>query len=850
MSRYNFSENEVFWQKQWEDHKIFQVEDDVKKEKYYVLEMFPYPSGRIHMGHVRNYTQGDVVARYKKMKGYNVLHPMGWDAFGMPAENAAIQNKVHPAKWTYENIDHMKAQLKKIGFSYDWSREFATCDADYYKNEQAFFLDMLEAGLAYRKEALVNWDPVDQTVLANEQVIDGKGWRSGAVVEKKKLTQWFLKITDYADELLEALSDLDKWPQKVRLMQQNWIGRSEGALVSFKIKDMDNQVDVFTTRPDTLFGASFCGLAPGHPLALDIAKNNPSIDQFIKDCLAQDIDEEALETLEKKGVDTGLKVLHPFDSTIELPLYIANFILMDYGTGAIFACPAHDERDFEFATKYRLPIKQVVAPKGEVFEELTEAYTGDGVIVNSDFLDGLEVEEAKKHAIKKLNDIGLGDKKITYRLRDWGVSRQRYWGCPIPIIHCGDCGIVPVPKQDLPVKLPEDVSFEKPGNPLDYHPNWKDVNCPSCGKEARRETDTFDTFFESSWYFAKFCSPKSTDPLDKKAVDYWLPVDQYIGGVEHAILHLLYSRFFTRALKKCGYVSIDEPFKGLMTQGMVCHETYKDDKGNWLFPEEVVKESGKAIKISDGSPVKVGRSESMSKSKKNVVDPENIIQNYGADTARLFMLSDSPPERDIEWTDAGADGCWRYLNRLWRLVDEAKNKLSSVDIKCPDHFSDQGLDIRKSTHKVIKFVTDDIENFRFNRAVGRLREFTNKLETVNIKSDDEKWAFREALENIVKLFAPMIPHIAEVLWKELGYKSFVTVAGWPKMDENLVEDDTVKIAVQVKGKLRGTIDLPADHNKDQAEEAALSLENVQRAIEGKEVRRVIVVPNKIVNIVI
>ncbi|MEP2815745.1 MAG: leucine--tRNA ligase, partial [Alphaproteobacteria bacterium] len=673
MARYNVKENEQKWQAAWDDKGCFQVREDNDRPKYYVLEMFPYPSGRIHMGHVRNYTLGDVVARYKKARGFNVLHPMGWDAFGLPAENAAIENKVPPAQWTRENIATMRRQLKTMGLSYDWDRELATCEPGYYRHEQKMFLDFLANGLVYRKESWVNWDPVENTVLANEQVIDGRGWRSGALVEKRQLSQWFLKITDYAEELLKGIETLDRWPDRVRLMQENWIGRSEGAHVRFQFDGRDGQLDIYTTRPDTLFGASFCAVAANHPLAQELARGNPDLADFVAECNRLGTSEAAIETAEKMGFDTGVKVLHPFIDGHTLPVYVANFVLMDYGTGAIFGCPAHDQRDLDFARKYGLPVLPVVAPKGTDATAVTvgdEAFTDDGLLINSDFLDGLAVPDAKSKIIDRLEDMGIGTRAVNYRLRDWGVSRQRYWGCPIPIIHCGDCGIVPVPETDLPVELPADVDFSETGNPLARHPSWKHVACPTCGKPAERETDTFDTFFESSWYFARFCNPASDAPLDRAAVDYWLPVDQYIGGIEHAVLHLLYSRFFTRALKKCGYLSVEEPFAGLLTQGMVCHQTFKDAAGKWLLPSQVVFDGDAAKHAETGQPVTLGRSEKMSKSKKNVVDPEAIIGAYGADTARLFMLSDSPPDRDLEWTDAGVDGAWRYLNRLWRLVTE------------------------------------------------------------------------------------------------------------------------------------------------------------------------------------
>ncbi|MAO54222.1 MAG: leucine--tRNA ligase [Rhodospirillaceae bacterium] len=853
MARYNFKENEQKWQAVWEDKACFQVTEDASRPKYYVLEMFPYPSGRIHMGHVRNYTLGDVVARYKKARGFNVLHPMGWDAFGLPAENAAIENKVPPADWTRENIATMRKQLKTMGLSYDWTRELATCEPGYYRHEQKMFLDFLANDLVYRKESWVNWDPVENTVLANEQVIDGRGWRSGALVEKRQLSQWFLKITDYAEELLKGIDTLDRWPDRVRLMQENWIGRSEGAHVHFALDGRDDKLEIYTTRPDTLFGASFCAVAANHPLALELAKDNSDLADFIAECNRMGTSEAAIETAEKLGFDTGLKAKHPFVEGHALPVYVANFVLMDYGSGAIFGCPAHDQRDLDFARKYDLPVIPVVAPKGTepaTFAVGDEAFTDDGLLINSDFLNGLNVPDAKTKVIDRLEDMGIGTRAVNYRLRDWGVSRQRYWGCPIPIIHCGDCGIVPVPEKDLPVELPADVDFEGTGNPIARHPTWKHVDCPKCGKPAERETDTFDTFFESSWYFARYCAPHAEAPLDRAAVDYWLPVDQYIGGIEHAVLHLLYSRFFTRALKKCGYLSVEEPFAGLLTQGMVCHQTFKDADGKWLFPSQVNLEGETATLADTGAPVTAGRSEKMSKSKKNVVDPEAIIEAYGADTARLFMLSDSPPDRDLEWTDAGVDGAWRYLNRLWRLVAESAAPLAAPDAGKPDALDSSAEEVLKSVHKTIDGVSGDLEKFHFNKAVARIRELTNAIEGLDGNAAGADWVRRLGLETVTLLIAPMTPHLAEALWVELGRSGqLVADTPWPEADAAYLVDDLMTIAVQVNGKLRGTIELPKDCAKDVAEDAALALDKVQSVLEGKPPRKVIVVPNRIVNVV-
>ncbi|MBW7851773.1 MAG: leucine--tRNA ligase [Rhodospirillales bacterium] len=858
--RYNVKETEAAWQAEWERRGTFRAVEHADRPKYYVLEMFPYPSGRIHMGHVRNYTLGDVVARYKKARGFNVLHPMGWDAFGLPAENAAIQNNVHPAKWTRENIAAMREQLKSMGLSYDWGREVATCEPEYYRHEQKMFLDFLEAGLVYRRESWVNWDPVENTVLANEQVIDGRGWRSGAAVEKRLLSQWFLRITAFADELLEALTDLERWPDRVRLMQENWIGRSEGARVRFALEGRIDGLEVYTTRPDTLFGASFCAIAANHPLAAELAADNPALAEFVAECNRMSTSEAAIETAEKKGFATGLLALNPVRPEQRLPVYVANFVLMEYGTGAIFGCPAHDQRDFDFARKYGLPIVPVVAPPGMDPAGVTVGdapYTGDGLLVNSGFLNGKTVPEAKRAVIDRLEAEGVGERSVNYRLRDWGVSRQRYWGCPIPIIHCAKCGIVPVPEQDLPVVLPEDVTFDKPGNPLDHHPTWKDVACPTCGAPARRETDTFDTFFESSWYFARFCSPQVSDrPFDRAAADYWLPVDQYIGGIEHAVLHLLYSRFFTRAMKQCGYLGVDEPFAGLLTQGMVCHETYRGEEGRWLFPSDVAKTAdGGLIEATTGRPVTVGRVEKMSKSKKNVVDPEHIIGTYGADTARLFMLSDSPPERDLEWTDAGVDGAWRYVNRLWRMVGDAlaSGALPPAGAAAPAEVSERAVAVRRATHKTIAAVTEDLERFHFNKAVARVRELTNLLSerlSAGVDGPGEPWALREGLEAAVRLFGPMMPHLAEELWRRLGHEDLLADTDWPTAEPALLVESLVTVAVQVNGKLRGTVDLPVDVDRAAAEQAALALGPVAAAMAGKTPRKVIVVPNRIVNVVV
>ncbi|HML91582.1 leucine--tRNA ligase [Methyloceanibacter sp.] len=863
--RYDAPAREKHWQKAWDDKSLFEAREDDGREKYYVLEMFPYPSGRIHMGHVRNYTMGDVVARFMRARGYNVLHPMGWDAFGLPAENAAIERGVHPGQWTYDNIATMRGQLKSMGLSLDWSREIATCDLEYYHQQQKLFLDMLAAGLVDRKTRKVNWDPVDNTVLANEQVIDGRGWRSGALVEQREQPEWVFKITDYAQDLLDALDTLERWPEKVRLMQANWIGRSEGLLLTFEAVpgaglEGFETIEVFTTRPDTLFGAAFVAIAPDHALAQAIARTNGEARAFIDECHRHGTSAAEIETLEKKGFDTGMRVAHPTIEGAELPVYIANFILMEYGTGAIFGCPAHDQRDLEFARTYGLPVRPVVLPPGvdpETFEIGDEAYTGDGTLFNSDFLDGLAVVDAKNAMSARLEARQIGGKpqgvrKTQFRLRDWGISRQRYWGCPIPMIHCAACGIVPVPDEDLPVRLPDDVTFDVPGNPLDRHPTWKSVTCPKCGGPAQRETDTMDTFVDSSWYFARFCSPRADVPTDTNAVGYWLPVDQYIGGVEHAILHLLYARFFTRAMHKTGHVSLDEPFRGLFTQGMVTHETYKDENGKWLFPEEVAARDGKSVHVSTGAPVTVGAVESMSKSKKNVVDPDSIIGTYGADTARWFMLSDTPPERDIEWTTGGVDGAHRFLQRVWRLTGEAARAGAPAGTACPAGLDAPAEALRRATHKSIAGVTAAVERLRFNAAVAQIYELANALSAALQTPDPGeglRFAIREAAESLVRIAAPMVPHLSEECWQVLGNQGLVAEQAWPVADPSLLTEDTVTIAVQVNGKRRGELTIARDAAKEDIEAAALALDAVARAVEGRDIRKIVVVPQRIVNVV-
>jgi leucyl-tRNA synthetase len=865
--RYDAPRREKHWQAAWERAGIFQASENDARRKYYVLEMFPYPSGRIHMGHVRNYTMGDVVARYMRAKGHNVLHPMGWDAFGLPAENAAIERGVHPARWTYDNIATMRGQLKSMGLSIDWSRELATCDLDYYHQQQKLFLDLLKAGLVDRKTRKVNWDPVDQTVLANEQVIDGRGWRSGALIEQREQPEWVFKITDYADDLLQALGGLERWPEKVRLMQANWIGRSEGLLIRFETLPGSapaghDVLEVFTTRPDTLFGASFLAIAPDHPLAKAIAAKNADAAAFIAECQRHGTTAAELETQEKKGFDTGVRVRHPVIEGAELPVLIANFILMEYGTGAIFGCPAHDERDLEFARAKHLPVIPVVLPPGadpQSFGIGDEPYTGEGTLINSGFLDGLDVEAAKEKMAqhlekRKVKGRAQAERKVEFRLRDWGISRQRYWGCPIPMIHCLTCGIVPVPEQDLPVKLPDDVSFDKPGNPLDHHPTWKHVTCPQCGGEATRETDTMDTFVDSSWYFARFCSPRSSEPTDTNAVGYWLPVDQYIGGVEHAILHLLYARYFTRAMHKTGHVAIDEPFRGLFTQGMVTHETYKDAQGKWVFPDDVRRADGKIVHAKTGEPITVGAVESMSKSKKNVVDPDAIIAAFGADTARWFMLSDTPPERDIEWTAAGVEGAHRFLQRMWRLVREAAARGAKRGAAKPAVFGSEAETLRRAAHRSVASVTSAVEKLRFNTAVANIYELANAL-SAGLQaagpnpSADLAYALREAAELLSRIAAPMVPHLAEECWALLDHETLVAEEPWPVPEKALLLEDTVTIAVQVNGKRRDELTIARDAAKEDIEAAALKLDNVVRAIGGRKIKKVVVVPQRIINVV-
>jgi leucyl-tRNA synthetase len=869
--RYNARDSEPRWQAAWDEKAIFVSKNDDSRPKYYVLEMFPYPSGRIHIGHVRNYTLGDVLARFMRARGFNVLHPMGWDAFGLPAENAAIERKVAPKAWTYDNIATMKKQLRSIGLSLDWSREIATCDPSYYKHQQKMFLDFLRAGLAEREKRKVNWDPVDMTVLANEQVIDGKGWRSGAVVEQRDMNQWVFKITKYSQELLQALDTLDRWPDKVRLMQRNWIGRSEGLLVRFALDAAttpagETELKIFTTRPDTLFGARFMAISADHPLAQAAAAKNPKLAEFIADIKKIGTAQEIIDTAEKQGFDAGIRGVHPFDPSWKLPVYVANFVLMEYGTGAIFGCPAHDQRDLDFVNKYNLGNTPVVCPEGQdpkSFVITDTAYDGDGRMINSRFLDGMTIEQAKEEVAKRLEtemrgNAPVGERQVNFRLRDWGISRQRYWGCPIPVIHCPTCDVVPVPDSDLPVKLPEDATFDRPGNALDHHPTWKHVTCPKCGGKAQRETDTMDTFVDSSWYFARFTDPwNETSPTTPPVVNRMMPIDQYIGGVEHAILHLLYSRFFVRAMKATGHIAMDEPFAGMFTQGMVVHETYQKPDGTYVTPAEVkIEGAGKdrrASLLATGEPVSIGEILKMSKSKKNTVDPDDIIETYGADVARWFMLSDSPPDRDVIWSDERVQGASRFVQRLWRLVNESADLARNAPAARPATFGADALALRKAAHGALDKVTTGIERLHFNVCLAHIREFANALSEVLQRpgqpSPDLAWAVQEAGTILVQLFSPMMPHLAEECWQVQGQKGFVSEASWPQIERDLLVEDIVTLVVQVNGKKRGEVTVATAAQNPEIEAAVLALDAVKLALDGKPVRKVIIVPKRIVNVV-
>ncbi len=857
MARYNPKETEPKWRQAWASADSFRAVMDPARPKYYVLEMFPYPSGRLHMGHVRNYSLGDVIARFKRARGFSVLHPMGWDAFGLPAENAAMERGVDPKAWTYDNIARMRDELKELGLSIDWSREFATCDVAYYGQQQSWFLDLFARGLVYRREGIVNWDPVDMTVLANEQVVDGRGWRSGAEVEKRKLNQWFLRITDYADQLTDDLATLDRWPEKVRVMQENWIGRSKGLKFAFEFAGsapagFGAGLEVYTTRPDTLFGASFVAIAADHPLAEQVAAKDSAAVKFIADCKRGGASQAEIDTAEKMGFDTGFRVQHPFDADRTLPVWIANFVLMDYGTGAIFGCPAHDQRDLDFARKYALPVTPVVLPPGAdpaSFTVGTEAYTGPGTIFHSDFLDGLEIEPAKAAAIARIEAQGQGDGATVFRLRDWGVARQRGWGCPIPVVHCDKDGVVPLPKSALPVALPDDLEFGKPGNALDRHPTWKHTTCPACGGPATRETDTLDTFVDSSWYFARFANPDAPDPIDKQAADYWLPVDQYIGGIEHAVLHLLYARFITKALADDGQLSVREPFAGLFTQGMVTHETYRRQNGEWVEPGAVEitteGETRRAVLIEGGEPVVIGDSEKMAKSKKNTVAPGEIFEVYGVDAARLFVLSDSPPERDTQWSTAGVHGAWRFVNRVWEEFE------SQPTGAAPAGDDEASTALRRATHRLVKQVTEAIESFRFNSGIARLYEFLNLLKANPAAGATPSLlaARQDALSAFARLIGPFTPHLAEECWGRIGGAGMMVEAEWPAFDAALTQDAVKVLPVQVNGKRRGEISAPAGAEPAEVEKLVLDDPEIARRLEGLTIRKVIVVKDRIVNIV-
>ncbi|MEJ6709104.1 MAG: leucine--tRNA ligase [Amylibacter sp.] len=844
MSRYNARVVEPKWQKAWDDAGVFNAQLDESREKYYVLEMFPYPSGRIHMGHVRNYALGDVVARYKAAQGFNVLHPMGWDAFGLPAENAAMEKGVHPGEWTYQNIADMRAQMKPMGLSIDWSRELATCDPEYYGQQQAMFIDFMGKDLVYRKKAVVNWDPVDMTVLANEQVEAGRGWRSGALVERKELTQWFFKISAFSEELLSAIDDLEGWPDKVRLMQRNWIGKSRGLEFAFDRVDSGDKIDVYTTRPDTLNGASFVGISPDHPIAKALEAENADVAAFVAECRKGGTTEEAVETAPKLGMDTGIRVKHPLFADQELPVWIANFILMDYGTGAIFGCPAHDQRDLDFCRKYDLPVIDTffaldndtpvaewafVPPKTEKVKWV-DHFAG---------LDEATGQEAIDATIAFAEKAGWGKGTTNYRLRDWGASRQRFWGAPIPVVHCDNCGVVPEKKENLPVELPKDATFDRPGNPLNWHPTWCDVPCPSCGKPAQRETDTMDTFVDSSWYFARFTAPRAQTPTVNEDLSYWMNVDQYIGGIEHAILHLLYSRFFARAMSETGHMpkTAIEPFNALFTQGMVCHETYQDPDGKWVNPEDITPVKG-GYELADGRAITVGPSIKMSKSKKNVVDPEDIIDQFGADTARWFVLSDSPPERDVEWTAAGANAAWKHINRVWTLSDKI--------VEMSDGAGGGDDELRKEMHKAIHEVTANIENFGFNAAIAKLYGYANTI----AKSNAGKAVQREAVMVMAQLMAPMTPHLSEEIWGAQGGEGLVAQAAWPKADPAMLVDDMVTLPIQINGKRRDEITVAKDMPKEEVEKLVLANETVIKVLDGAAPKKLIVVPGRIVNVVV
>ena len=849
--KYNPKAIEKKWQAYWQENKIFESHVNEKKEKYYILEMFPYPSGKIHMGHVRNYTLGDVIARYKRARGFNVMHPMGWDAFGLPAENAAIENRTSPKKWTYENIETMKKQLKKMGLSIDWSREIATCDKSYYHQQQKLFCQFFNDGLIYKKESLVNWDPVENSVLANEQVIDGKGWRSGADVEQKKLSQWFFKITDFAEGLLSSLDQMNGWPEKVKIMQKNWIGKSQGCEIKFKIINEGKKIStdflkIFTTRPDTIFGATFCALSPFHPLVDEILTHNENKNQLIEKMRAQKVSEETLSKTDKEGILTDLFIQHPFIKDKKLPVYIANFVLMDYGSGAIYGCPAHDQRDLDFANKYDLEIIQVIKPDSDETFDFKNAFTGSGKLINSEFLNGLSIEEAKSKIVSKLEDLKIGRGTINYRLRDWGISRQRFWGCPIPIMYREDGEVIAVPDDHLPIELPEDIDLSSSGNPLDNHPTWKFTKCPETGMNAIRETDTLDTFVDSAWYFLRFCSPKYKEgPFDQTEINYWMPVDQYVGGIEHAILHLLYSRFFTKALN---INKLNEPFKSLFTQGMVCHHTFQTTDGQWVYPNDITENKKGLIQTSTGKKVSRGPIESMSKSKKNVIDPESIIQSYGADSARWFMLSDSPPERDINWSISGIQGSWKFCQKVYSLVNENKF-LFDLNID-NDHFPSEAKNLLANVHQNLNEVTNSIDKFQMNVGVAKIYEIVNVISKFELKNEGCKKAMADSLTILIRIIEPMMPHLAEECWSLMNNKTALNKEPWPETIKDYLIQTVATVVVQINGKRRGEVQIAAGTNEKEVMNEVYKIKNVSDLIENNEIKKIIFVPNKIVNLVI
>ena len=858
--RFNPKISDNVWQDHWDKNEYFLSKIDHNKKKYYVLEMFPYPSGKIHMGHVRNYTLGDVVARFKRAQGYNVLHPMGWDAFGLPAENAAIQNKTSPADWTYKNIEEMKRQLKLIGLSIDWSKEIATCHKSYFKHQQQLFKKFFDNDLVYKKESEVNWDPIEQTVLANEQVIDGKGWRSGAEIERKNLSQWFFRITDFSNELLEGLSELKNWPDKVKLMQENWIGKSLGCELELDMfdqekKPVNQKLKIFTTRPDTIFGATFCAISPGHDFSIKLSVDDPELDDFIKKNKNKNITEEGIAKAEKEGIKINYYVKHPFIDDKYLPVYVANFVLMGYGSGAIYGCPAHDQRDLDFALKYNLEVLPVILPYDEDQEKFSvhkDAYVGDGKLINSDFLNGLQIEDAKREIIKNLEGKKIGKKKINFRLRDWGISRQRYWGCPIPIIYREDGEVICLPEDQMPVELPDDIDLSQKGNPLENHPTWKYTKCPETGMSAIRETDTLDTFVDSAWYFLRFCSANNeTEAFSNEDINYWMPVDQYVGGVEHAILHLLYSRFFTRALRKSKAVNFDEPFSGLFTQGMVCHETFRLKNQEWVFPDEVYEKDQKYFHNRTNEEIIKGPSESMSKSKKNVIDPENIINEYGADTARLFMLSDSPPERDINWSLAGINGAWKFTQKFWRTVADCRD-VFLIDLEnTPEKFNEHSIVFRKKVHRLLKSITDSIENFNMNVAVAKIHELTSEISNFNTNNDDDRWCLKESLNILLKVAEPIMPHLAEECWSQIGNSKSIIEENWPKIELKLLTENECTLVIQINGKKRADIKVEVGSNEDTVYEKAINLQNIKNYIQNENlIKKKIFIQDRVLNIVI